>query len=165
MITVVLLNLFFFVPLQAQQAKQKQGAQWTHTVKKDAIEGTSYDWFVLSGRYLDAPRYSTGNPYLGVTCAEGKVKTSYIFIGAILENGEVGSVRARWDDEKDRLEVNGVSTDYQSIFFGTAELQRILKSKIFIVGIDEWVASEITIQFKIPSSNELLLRCGKNLTL
>jgi hypothetical protein len=147
---------------------------WQYSKKDDPLHGTSFDEFVLDGKFLTPPRSPKpeDKPSLVLHCDKGKVKDGYLVVGAVVDRSGRGQARIEMRlDGNLSTEFWNVSTDGQAVFLdGSIDLLKILyghwlphkegkgdfiKQEIF--GVQEAFGSTIVMQFDMPADQARLL--------
>ena len=165
---------------------QAPGAGWSKEEKTDALRGTHYLQFVLTGRFLTPPRQASPDPKLVAQClpgehsvgyhvfTNGRHLASYLIVGPVL-NSQVSGLTAqfRLDDGKIQTEQWGMSTDYSSAFFPSTTLSNLLYGHVMahkegttapihkvVIATNEFVGGEIVMQFDMPEVGSVAEACG-----
>jgi hypothetical protein len=165
---------------------QTPDGSWREEARVDALRGTHYLQFVLTGRFLTPPRQASAAPKLVVQClpgehsvgyhifTNGRRLASYLIVGPVL-NSELSAltVQYRLDDGKIQTERWGISTDFSSAFFPSATLNNLLYGHVvahregtsaaihkLVIATDEFVGGEIVMQFDMPEPESVAEACG-----
>jgi len=166
------------------------GQTWKDTPTTDPLRGTNYDQFELVGKYLTAPRNASpdSTPSLIVRCqkdpkafhghARGKFIGGYIYTQSVVDSGAGGSegsvrVQYRRDDGKLQDAFWSHSTDFSSVFFQDIDFNTIMfghfmphkegtgpQTHKLVVGMQEFLGTEIVVQFDLPEDADVLETCG-----
>jgi len=165
----------------------QQQKQWQALPQTDALRGTRYTRFVLTGMFLTPPRQPTiPDPLLIVECIPGKrlrvyggtFLDAYVSLGAVLNsvvsqdgNGVLASYRL--DDGKIKQELWSPSTDGTAAFFTSVTLNTLLYGHFLphkpdtnpairkaVIAVNEYLAGEIVMQFDMPDPTEVADACG-----
>jgi len=165
---------------------QSPGTVWNKEERTDALRGTHYLQFVLTGHFLTPPRQADSPPRLVVQCLPGEHSAgyhifrnglyvaSYLIVGPVLDSQLTGlTVQYRLDDGKIQTERWGISTDFSSAFFPVATLNNLLYGhamahtegssapvRKLVVAANEFVGGEIVIQFDMPEPDSVAEACG-----
>jgi len=167
-----------------------QTPTWTETDKSDPLHQTSFKEFSLQGKFLVPPRQSSlSTPLLVLHCQpgrHGKFRTNGRFVegwiatGAVLDSrvdSRVDGVRAlveyRLDDKTLQPDLWGVSTDRSGVFLDNVRLDNLLYGHLLLhkegtsaqvrrimLGVPEYLAAQIQMQFDLPDSTEVADACG-----
>jgi hypothetical protein len=111
--------------------------------------------------------------------AAGKLVEGWIATGAALDShagplGTCASVEYRRDDMKLQLNCWGSSTDHSAVFLSDVDLNNLLYGHLMphkewtnspqvrkiILGVSEYLAAQIQIEFDLPESTEVADACG-----
>ena len=143
------------------------GQQWTYSREDDPLHAKAHDRFTLSGKYLTPPRAATNTPSIVVECSGGKVEQNYIYTGAVVVHRDQSQhgvlvVEARIDGKKNDILTTGLSTDGLSAFFDRIDLKAILSSKQVMIGVYEYLGSQVIMQFDMPDPAPVMDKCGSD---
>jgi hypothetical protein len=139
---------------------------WQYTRQDDPLQAKMRDAFALEGKYLTPPRLDVAgsNPSLVVVCVDRKVKENYFAVGAVV-NTRPGALfpvmmDARLDGKSISIGGDQLSTDGTGVYFGRADLVKVLKGHLLIVSADEYLGPQIVTQFATPDPSEILAACS-----
>ncbi len=159
---------------------------WRKEAKTDALRGTHYLQYVLSGHFLTPPKQAEFSPKLVVQClpgehsvgyhifTNGRHLASYLIVGPVLNSQPSGlTVQYRLDDGKIQTERWGISTDFSSALFSDTTLNNLLYGHVIahkegssapirklVIATDEFVGGEIVMQFDMPAPDSVAEACG-----
>jgi len=180
---VLLLVMICWSPLSGQQSP----LQWQGAPQTDALRGTKYMRFVLTGKFLTPPRQPTiADPLLIVECIPGKrlrvyggtFLDAYVSVGAVLnsvvsQDGSGVLASYRLDDGKIKQELWSPSTDGTAAFFASVTLNTLLYGHFLphkaatnpaiqkaVIAVNEYLAGEVVMQFDMPDPTEVADACG-----
>lgn len=165
---------------------QKQDSAWSQEEKTDALRGTHYLQFVLSGHFLTPPKQAEFPPKLVVQCLPGEHSVgyhiftngrhiaSYLIVGPVLDSQLSGlTVQYRLDDGKIQTERWSISTDFSGTFYPETTLNTLLYGhamahkegsnapvRKLVVATNEFVGGEIVMQFDMPDPDSVAEACG-----
>jgi hypothetical protein len=71
-------------------------------------------------------------------------------------------VEARIDGKKNDILTTGLSTDGLSAFFDRIDLKAILSSKQVMIGVYEYLGSQVIMQFDMPDPAPVMDKCGSD---
>ncbi|MGO9012870.1 MAG: hypothetical protein ACLQPN_22470 [Bryobacteraceae bacterium] len=162
-----------------------QSPTWAKTDRSDALHGTSFKEFRLTGKFLTPPRQSTlSEPVIVLQCrpdARGhraahmndRFVKGWIATGAVLDGGVV---EYRLDEGKLQRTAWDVSTDRSGVFLNTpncwdCNLNSLLygsknppkegaPARKIILGAYEYLGAQFQMQFDLPDSGDVLEACG-----
>jgi len=146
-----------------------QTTEWQYSKQNDPLHATSFDQYVLPGKYITPPSHIGAHdaPAIVLHCSGGKFKAGYLVIGAVVDRNGNGQSRVEMRlDDKLSTEFWAVGTDGQAVFLdGNIDLLKILyghwlphkegkgdfiRKEIF--GVQEAFGSTIVMQFDMPDS-------------
>jgi hypothetical protein len=160
--------------------------QLVRVEKTDALRGTSYSQFTLTGKFLTPPRQDSPDPVFVVNCSvgeyrrgatwqkNGKFRDAYMTVGAVVDSRTSGTpVQYRLDDGKVNSESWNHSTDGTALFLGEPEFNTLLYghfmphkegtgaavSKI-VVSVNEYLGPAVVLQFDLPDPSGVADTCG-----
>jgi len=186
-VTLLVLSLLVSVPRGSQA--QEVSRNWESIKKTDPLRGNSYILFLLAGKFLTAPKRSdSSNPVMVLKCemgshnrghVHGKLLAGYIVAGGVVDaagdSASVGTVPVefRLDDGKLQSRNWDHSKDYSAVFFGEVDFWTILYGHMLIhkentspqvrklvIGVSQFLDSDVVIQFDFPESTEVADACG-----
>jgi hypothetical protein len=166
-----------------------QFAEWRYTKQDEPLHGTSFDQFVLDGKYVTPPSGAKGQPSIVVHCSNGKFKDAFLIVGGVIQytqNSEGGvahslkgatqaKIEMRWDDKKnpdsDRWEI---SNDGKALSFDKVQLIKLMTGHLLghpgdpsqlvhrqVLGVVEAFGNEIVMQFEMPQNDAPIVQsCG-----
>lgn len=163
-----------------------QSQQWERVEKTDALRGTVYSQFALTGKFLTSPRQAGAAPVFVVKCIpgehsagfhlykSGKLLDAYIALGAVVDFHTGGtSVRYRLDDGKVHEKSWGHGTDGTAIFPAPIQVNTLLYGHFMphkegtsspvhkaVIAVDEYLGGEVVMQFDIPDPTPVADACG-----
>jgi len=165
-------------------------SEWRYSKQDDPLHGTSFDQFILDGRYLTRPSQTDGeNPALVVQCSDGKFRRGSLVVGTVIQHAQGADggvahslkgitqahVEMRWDERKkpndDWWEI---SNDGRALFFDKIQLTKLLTGRLLghpsdpaqlvhrqIIGVVEAFANETVMQFDMPKDSTWIVEaCG-----
>lgn len=163
----------------ASSIVQAQGPEWVRTDETDALRGTHFVQFTLTGRFLTPPRQtSLENPLMVVQCLpgnhlrvyNGRFLDGYVATGAVLSSK---IAQYRLDDGKIQREEWRGSTQGTGAFFSEATLSTFLYGHFLphkegtgppihkiVLALYEYLGGEIVMQFDMPDPAEMADVCG-----
>ncbi len=162
---------------------------WKSIQKTDPLRGNSYTLFMLDGKFLTAPKKpDVSSPVMVLKCeagshnfghVRGKLLAGYIVAGGVVDTvgnlAAVGTVPVefRLDDGKLQSRNWDHSKDYSAVFFGDLDFGTILYGHMlihkentspqvrkFVIGVSQFLDSDVVIQFDFPESTEVADACG-----
>jgi len=165
-----------------------QTDKWQRVDKSDPLRGTSYSQFALDGKFLTPPKVATSDtPFFIVKCIpgghkkvgggyiNGKLMDAYITVHGVVDRTPRGHVvvQYRLDDGKMHTEDWNIGSDGTAIFPPEIELNTVLyghftkhkegtnpPTRKLVIGVDEYMGSEIVMQFDLPDPTEMADACG-----
>jgi len=168
-------------------ASAQEPAGWHYIKTDDPLHGKVHDIFVLDGRYLTPPRTAVQGfiPSIVVTCSDGKLENTYVNVGAVIVSAGVPTgnplsdtsntmknirlIKARLDGTKVKVlsDPRGVSTDHKAVFLLNTgnQLKSILNAHQVIVSVDEYLGSQVVMQFDMPDPSPVVTTCSKERSL
>lgn len=182
----VVLVLASFVVVNYSTAQQANQSAWHREEKSDPLRKLNYSQFTLAGTYLVPPKHASGTPPLLVLRCEassrkynggtlnGKFLTGYLAVDGVLDfrSGRV-PVQFRLDDGKLQNIDWASSTDGAGAFFTFADFANLLYGHMLphkentsppvrklILGVPEYLGSDIEVQFDMPEPNDVADSCG-----
>lgn len=185
-VRAVVLLLALFVVVNYSAAQQTDQVAWHREEKSDPLRKLSYSQFTLAGTYLLPPKHASDvPPVLVVRCEagsrkynggtlSGKFLTGYLAVDGVLDfrSGHV-PVQFRLDDGKLQNSDWASSTDGAGAFFTFADFANLLYGHLLphkentnspvrkvMLGVPEYLGSEIEVEFDMPESNDVADSCG-----
>jgi hypothetical protein len=168
-------------------ASAQEPAGWHHIQVDDPLHGKVHDTFALEGRYLTPPRTAVKGfaPSIVVSCSDGKLENTYVNVGAVIVSAGVPTgnplsdtsitmknmrlIEARLDGTKVKVlsDPRGVSTDHKALFLRNTgnQLKSILNAHQVIFGVDEYLGSQVVMQFDMPNPSPVVTTCSKERSL
>jgi hypothetical protein len=163
-------------------------SEWKRSQTLDPLHGTNYQQWSLEGKYLTPPRGGAElPPRIVVRCEpgkhhklNGKFIDGYISINAVIDTrsfSDTGQpyvpVELKLDDRKVQSKDWRRSTDGQGAFFSDLDFSNLLygheiphklgkgdQVRKIIVGIPEYLAVDVVMQFDMPDASEIGDACG-----
>jgi hypothetical protein len=155
----------------------------------DPLRGTHYIQYESKGTYLTPPRRASpdSTPSIIVQCqpdpkaypghARGKFLKGYVYTQSVVDSGgaSVGRVRVQYrrDDGKLQEVFWTASTDFSSIFFPEIDFNTLMfghfmphkegtgnQTRKLVIGMEEFMGSEVVVQFNLPDETDVLESCG-----
>jgi queuine/archaeosine tRNA-ribosyltransferase len=76
-------------------------------------------------------------------------------------------IEARLDGKKVKVfsDPRGVSTDHTAVFIANSQLKKVLTAHQVILGVDEYLGSQVVMQFDMPDSSPVVTTCSKERSL
>lgn len=147
--------------------RSQEPSPWLHSTNDDPLHAKVNDEFVLSGKYLTRPEHAHyATPSIVVICAEGKLKQSYINVGAVVtmegHSNLVAALEARMDGKKKSILSTGESTDGTGVFFSRVDLRNMLRAHQVVIGVNEYLGPEVVMQFDMPDPSPVFATCEKD---
>lgn len=161
---------------------------WLREDKTDPLRGTSYAQFLITGKFLTPPKTANSDtPSFVVKCIpgghkrvsggyiNGKLLDAYMNVHAVLDRTPRGHVvvQYRLDDGKMHTENWNVGTDGTAVFLPEIELNTVLyghflphkegtnpPTRKVVIGVDEYMGTEVVMQFDLPDPTEMADACG-----
>jgi hypothetical protein len=188
-LAIILVVLTLSSASPGQEASPGASAEWKYSKQDDPLHGTSFDQFVLEGKYLIPPSQTKREePSLVAQCSDGKLRKGFLIVGAVLQHAEdsrgvarslkgrtQAHVEMRWDEKK--KPDNGwweISNDGQGLFFDRQELVKLMTGKLLghpsetsslvhrlFLGVTEAFGNQVVMQFDMPKDpTEIVQTCG-----
>jgi hypothetical protein len=166
------------------------GQGWKAESVTDPLRGTHYMRYSLEGTYLTTPRGvdPDSHPSIIVRCqpdpkayhghARGKFIDGYILTHTVVDNGgaSVGRVHVQYRRNDGKLQDAfwTASTDFSSTFFPDIDFNTMMfghfmphkegtgdQTRKLVIGMQEFLASEVVVQFNLPDDDtDVLDSCG-----
>ena len=160
---------------------------WERVEKTDALRGTTYSEFALTGRFLTPPKQtSAAAPVFVVKCIpgehsfgfhaykSGKFLDAYMVLGAVVDFHTGGTpVHYRLDDGKIHDESWGRGTDGTAIFPAEIQLNTLLYGHFMphkegtsnpvrkvVIAVNEYLGAEVVMQFDMLDPTPVADACG-----
>lgn len=166
-------------------ASAQEPTGWRYVKVDDPLHSKVHDKFVLDGRYLTPPRTTVQGfaPSIVVVCSDGKLENTYVNVGAVIVSGgaitgnpsldtsiimtNLRLIEARLDGKKVKVfsDPSGVSTDHTAVFIANSQLKKVLTAHQVILGVDEYLGSQVVMQFDMPDSSPVVTTCSKERSL
>lgn len=167
-------------------AAETAATSWARVEKTDALRGTAYSQFTLTGRFLTPPKHNTVDPLLVLKCVpgersrglrqhrNGKFLDAYVALGSVVDFHNTGTqVRYRLDDSKIHEELWGHSTDGTAVFPSEIQVNTLLYGHFMphkegtgsathkiVIAVDEYLGAEIVMEFDLPDPEIPADACG-----
>jgi hypothetical protein len=174
----------------AQGISPAETTEWKYSKQDDPLHGTSFEQFVLDGKYLTPPSVATKEqPGLVVHCSNGKFKEGFLIVGGVaqyasssgggvahsIKGATQAHVEMRWDDKKkpdsDWWEI---SNDGQALSFDKIQLTKLMTGHLLghpgdpsqlvhrqILGVVEAFGNQVVMQFDMPQDDtQIVETCG-----
>ncbi len=170
--------------LLTASALAQEPAGWRYVKVGDPLHAKVHDKLVLDGKYLTPPRTAVQGfaPSIVVSCSDGKLENTYINVGAVIVSAGVPAlfdtstmianmrlIEARLDGKKVKVisDPRGVSTDHTAVFLLNTgkQLKNILNAHQVILGVDEYLGSQVIMQFDMPDPSPVVTTCSKERSL
>lgn len=184
-----LITLLCIVLAPRASQTQEDSKNWKSIQKTDPLRGNSYTLFLLEGRFLTAPkRPDVSNPVMALQCEagshtrghrHGKLLGGYIIAGGVVDTlgnfASVGTVPVEFRSDDGKLQSRNWShsKDYSAVFFDDVDFWTILYGHMlihkentspqvrkFVIGVSQFLDSDVVIQFDFPESTEVADACG-----
>lgn len=159
------------MPAVARDSAQQQSpASWRSVKDDDPLHNKMYEMLVLDGKYLTPPRTVASGfvPSIVVKCSDGKVEQNYIIVGTVVTLKGRGQpifadlLDSRLDGKKGAIAATGAATDGTGVFFTRVDLKTILKAHEVMVGVYEYLGSQVVMQFDMPDPAPVYAACGRD---
>ncbi len=163
-----------------------QQSEWQRQDKTDALRGTAYTQFVLTGKFLTPPRQAAAAPVFVMKCSpgeyrhgatwrkNGKYMGAYIVVGAVVNSGTSGiRTQYRLDNGKIHDELWDSGTDGTAIFPPIIELNTVLYGHFLphkegsgdsvrklVISVAEYLGVDVVMEFDMSQSEAAADACG-----
>jgi hypothetical protein len=168
-------------------AAQTPGSfSWERSNKTDALRGTAYSQFTLTGKFLTPPKHEALPPELVLKCLSGehshgwhqhengKLLDAFVTIGAVVDSRAGGIlIRYRLNDGKIHQDLWQPGTGGTAIFGSTTQISTLLYGHFMphkeetgdpihkiVIAVDEYLGAEIVMQFDVPDPTIPADTCG-----
>jgi hypothetical protein len=151
-------------------AQRQLPASWQFVKNDDPLHNKISDVLVLDGKYVTPPRTVAHGfvPSIVVECSNGKVERNYIVVGTVITLKGRGQpifadlLDSRVDGKKGAIAATGAATDGTGVFFTRVDLKTILKAREVMVGVYEYLGSQVVMQFDMPDPAPVYAACGRD---
>ncbi len=175
----------FLACVCAAQTTSSPSENWRKSDTTDALRGTTYSVFILTGRFLTPPKRRSEDPFFVMKCAAGQhssgreftggeLITAYVIVRAIVNNKKAGVVvQYRLDDGKIHTDLWDRGTDGTAVFPSRDVVNDLFYGHLskhkegtndpvrkVVIAVDEHRGAEVVMQFDMPDSTEVADACG-----